>query len=277
MSMPYAMGWQKDLPDIRDFDAGHDEVTKVLAKSGALKAGAELRREQDLRRFCSPIENQGNLGSCTAHAGVGLMEYYENRAHGRFIDASRLFLYKVTRTLLGWTGDTGAWLRTTMKAMVLFGVPPERYYPYLIPRFDDDPGAFCYALAQNFQSMIYYRHDVLGRTGDQVLDQVKRFLSFGYPSMFGFTVYNFGNAEGEFVFPQPGDSVLGGHAVVAVGYNDNRNIAGRKGALLIRNSWGTGWGDEGYGWLPYDYVKSGLASDFWSLIKQEYIDTGKFE
>lgn len=95
--------------------------------------------------------------------------------------------------------------------------------------------------------------------------------------MFGFTVYNFGNASGEFAFPSPGDAVQGGHAVVAIGYDNNRRIGDKKGALKIRNSWGTDWGEEGYGWLPYAYITEGLAVDFWSLFKQEYVDTGNFE
>ncbi len=94
--------------------------------------------------------------------------------------------------------------------------------------------------------------------------------------MFGFTVYNFGNSKGEFEFPQAGQAVLGGHAVVAVGYDDARKIGKHKGALKIRNSWGKQWGEEGYGWLPYRYVEAGLAVDFWGLFKQKCVDTGKF-
>jgi len=95
--------------------------------------------------------------------------------------------------------------------------------------------------------------------------------------MFGFTVYNFGNEKGEFEFPGPNDPVQGGHAVVTVGYDDNRKIGKYKGALKIRNSWGTAWGEEGYGWLPYAYVEAGLADDFWSLSKAEYVQTGQFD
>ena len=104
--------------------------------------------------------------------------------------------------------------------------------------------------------------------------------------MFGFTVYssiNHVGSTGKIPYPCPGEKSLGGHAIVVVGYDDKMKIenasCGKKttGALLIRNSWGTGWGDEGYGWLPYEYVLKGLAIDFWVLLKQEWIDTGQFK
>ncbi|HQW50944.1 MAG TPA: hypothetical protein PL082_02705, partial [Tepidiformaceae bacterium] len=133
------MGWLPDLPDFRDYTTETKEVSTRLAAldqppvtdmlkrvvgGGAAKAKA-APASVDLRPFCSPIDDQANLGSCTAHAGVGILEYFERRAFGREIDGSRLFLYKVTRNLLQLTGDTGAWLRSTMGAMTLFGVPPE--------------------------------------------------------------------------------------------------------------------------------------------------------
>ncbi|CCI27855.1 Similar to tr/Q3VKM6/Q3VKM6_9CHLB Peptidase C1A (fragment) [Microcystis aeruginosa PCC 9808] len=135
-----AMGWLPDYPDIRDVTfqservpsklqaLGQPSVKQMLAKVGATtSAPAALPASVDLRPWCSPIEDQKNIGSCTAHAGVGLVEYFERRAFGKHLDASRLFLYKVTRNLLHWTGDTGAFLRSTMYALTLFGVPPEEY------------------------------------------------------------------------------------------------------------------------------------------------------
>ena len=274
----YGMGWQRDLPDIRDFTPETDQIAKFFHKSKAMKPPkAGIKKKVDLSSWCSPIENQGNIGSCTAHAGVGLLEYYERRAFGHHLDASRLFLYKVTRKLLHWSGDTGAWLRTTMKAMVLFGIPPEEYYPYDISKFDEEPNAFCYSYAQNYQSIKYYRLDKATVSSTHLLNRLKSFLAAGYPAMFGFTVYNFGNDKGEIEFPGPHDTVLGGHAVVAVGYDDNRKIGKDKGAVKIRNSWGTDWGQQGYGWLPYSYIEEGLAEDFWSLQKSEYVDSGRFD
>ncbi len=276
-----SMGWERDLPDIRDLSAEAPEVEKVRAKSGRLKALKKgLPSSVDLKKWCSPIEDQGQLGSCTANAGVGLMEYFERRAFGKHLDASRLFLYKVTRNLLNWKGDQGAYLRSTMKSMVLFGMPPEKYWPYKIAKFDDEPTTFCYAFAQNYKSIQYYRLDPAGTPPGKVLSNVRESLAAGLPSMFGFSVYSSmpGAGEGaDIPFPQPGDRQEGGHAVVAVGYDDSRKIGKYKGALLIRNSWGTGWGEAGYGWLPYAYVEHELADDFWTLVKAEYVDTDLFK
>jgi len=295
-----AMGWLPDYPDIRDVTfqservpsklqaLGQPSVKQMLAKVGATtSAPAALPTSVDLRPWCSPMEDQQTIGSCTAHAGVGLVEYFERRAFGKHLDASRLFLYKVTRNLLKWTGDTGAFLRSTMYALTLFGVPPEEYYPYNIADFDKEPSAFCYAFGQSYQAISYYRLDPPGTTRSNLLTQIKTYLANGLPSMFGFTVYSSisqaNTNGGKIPYPTPGERVLGGHAIDAVGYDDNLKIKNTNpggiettGALLIRNSWGTGWGSAGYGWLPYKYVLDGLATDWWSLIKSEWIDTGQF-
>jgi C1A family cysteine protease len=295
-----AMGWLPDYPDIRDVTfqservpsklqaLGQPSVKQMLAKVGATtSAPAALPASVDLRPWCSPMEDQQTIGSCTAHAGVGLVEYFERRAFGKHLDASRLFLYKVTRNLLKWTGDTGAFLRSTMYALTLFGVPPEEYYPYNIADFDKEPSAFCYAFGQSYQAISYYRLDPPGTTRSNLLTQIKTYLANGLPSMFGFTVYSSisqaNTNGGKIPYPTPGERVLGGHAIDAVGYDDNLKIKNTNpggiettGALLIRNSWGTGWGSAGYGWLPYKYVLDGLATDWWSLIKSEWIDTGQF-
>src|SRR4030042_3103955 len=148
------MGWIPDYPDFRDYTERTDEVKSVLGPTGVLKAKSPPV-SIDLREWCSPIEDQGTLGSCTAHAGVGVIEYYDRKSFRRHLDASRLFLYKVTRNLMKMKGDTGAYLRNTMGAMVLFGVPPEEYWPYKIADFDKEPSAFCYAFAQSYQAIKY--------------------------------------------------------------------------------------------------------------------------
>jgi len=275
------MGWRRDLPDFRDFTPLTPHVKEVSARSRSLKAATKQRPPKvDLRAWCSPVEDQGDLGSCTANAAVGLLEYFERRAFGKHLDASRLFVYKVSRDLLGWKGDQGAYLRTAMKSLVLFGVSPEQYWPYRVAHFDDEPPAFCYAFAQSYKAMQYYRHDPPGVKPGQLVDSVRTHLAGGLPCMFGFSVYSsmpaVADGTGDIPFPQPGEALEGGHAVVAVGYDDGRKIASNKGALLIRNSWGTEWGENGYGWLPYEYIEQGLAADFWSLIRADFVDTDLF-
>ncbi len=293
----HGMGWLPDHPDLRDYTIGTAEVRKIFAGReaaarvpGSRKPAAAPPGAIDLRDWCPPVEDQGRLGSCTANAGVGVIEYYERRAFGRHLEASRLFLYKVTRNLMKLKGDTGATLRSTMGAMVLFGVPPEEHWPYSDAgeAFDREPPAFCYAFAQNCQAVKYYRHDPPGSPAQEVVARVKSGLVAGHPAMFGFSVYDSiaqADATGRIPFPGPRERIEGGHAVVAVGYDDRMRIenagSGAKelpteGAFLIRNSWGAAWGERGYGWLPYAYVLRGLAEDFWSVLKKEWIDTGEF-
>ena len=151
---PVGMGWLRDLPDFRDYT---DENKKVLPNLKAIGIAQPediaVPAKVDLRAYCSPVEDQGAIGSCTANAVVGLVEYFERRAYGKYIDASRLFLYKATRDLLHWTGDTGAYLRSTIGALALFGVPPEEYWPYKVTTFDVEPSAFCYAFAQDYRAI----------------------------------------------------------------------------------------------------------------------------
>lgn len=289
------MGWVPDLPDCRDYWPEHKEILPMIKQLKLKDTDAvTVPATEDLRQWCSSIENQGSLGSCTAQAGVGLIEYFERKAFGNHIDASRLFLYKVTRNLLGWDWDYGAYMRTTMGAMALFGVPPEKYWPYTDNKnpgpagnrtFNDEPSAFHYSFAESFKAIRYFRLDPNGTSPAILLKRIKAYLAAKLPSFFGFTVYssiNQASSTGKIPYPCNGEKVLGGHGVVTVGYDDNMKIKNTicgtqtKGALLIRNSWGTAWGDAGYGWLPYDYVLKGLARDSWTLLKMTYIPTNEF-
>ena len=285
-------GWLPPFPDLRDRTETEPEIATMAKKLGISQSGKGLKAlptERDLRTWCSKIENQKNLGSCTAHAAVGIIEYFQRRAFGKHIEGSRLFVYKATRNLMQVTGDTGAWLRNTMGALALCGVPNEKYWLYTDrrPDFDAEPPSFVYAVADNYEALRYFCHDPMGAniSGDMVLARVKIFLAAGIPSMFGFygfPSFSSSDVKGGIPYPCPGERAQWGHAIVAVGYNDSKKIKNTQcnrtttGALLIRNSWGVGWGDKGYGWLPYDYVKSKLALDFWSLLRMEWVDTKQF-
>ncbi len=291
------MGWIPDRPSIRDYTIEHevfqksesDKMRKLVSSILKKRETVNLPSSVDLREWCSPIKDQGNLGSCTANAASGIVEYFEKRAFGSYLDASRLFIYKVTRTLGHWVGDSGAEIRTTLGALVLFGVPPEEYWPYTDakPDFDNEPTQFCFSFAENYKTISYFRHDPANTSKDDILTSVKTNLAAGIPAEFGFTVYDSitqANESGKIPFPCGGENVLGGHAIVAVGYDDNMDIqntnpCGEKtsGALLIRNSWGESWGDKGYGWLPYKYISEELAMDFWSMLNEDWVETGQFK
>lgn len=294
----YATGWLAPVVDPRDYTDRHEKVEPLIEKLhlGKLTKGTRgvvAPPATDLRQYCSPVENQGRIGSCTAHAAVGVVEYYQRRVHGKHTEGSRLFVYKVTRNLLGVTGDTGAWLRNTMGALVLCGVVPEQYWPYSdeAQEFDKEPPQFCYAVADNYQAVRFFSHDPLAkpRPKAEVLSSVKKYLVAGLPAMFGFFGFDSAfSSDDPAAFPVPtpeeiqSGAIRWGHAVVAVGYDDKKKVTNTQsnrastGAFLIRNSWGGEWGMGGYGWLPYEYVTLGLAIDFWSLIAQGWVDTGKF-
>lgn len=284
-------GWLPPLPDLRDYTEKKPEIAH-MAKKLKLPKGKELKalpEKVDLRKWCSPVENQKNLGACTAHAAAGIIEYFEKKANNKYIDASRLFIYKTTRNLMQVTGDTGAWLRNTMGAMVLCGVPDEKYWPYTDanPDFDKEPGSFVYAIADNYEALKYFCHDPQGENvaGGDVLLSVKKYLAAGIPSMFGFwgfSSFDSCDVVGGIPFPCPGEQAQWGHAIVAIGYDDSKKLKNTRcnktttGAFLIRNSWGTTWGEQGYGWVPYEYVNNKLATDFWSLLSMAWVDTGQF-
>jgi C1A family cysteine protease len=291
--MVVGTGWLQELPDFRDYTPASGNIPE-MAQRLHMTAAPQAPSKVDLRPWCSPIENQLDLGSCTAHAGVGIVEYFQRRAFNQHIEGSRLFVYKTTRNLLGWVGDTGAYCRATMAALAMCGVPPEKYWPYHTRKdpgpagdrtFDDEPSSFLYALGDNFEALRYFRHDPVGANRKDVLNSVKIWLAAGVPSMFGFygfSSFDHTNVPGGIPYPCSGEYAQWGHAIVAVGYDDAFEITNTRcnkvtrGALLIRNSWGTGWGDKGYGWLPYDYVLQGLANDFWSLLSMKWVDTHQF-
>jgi C1A family cysteine protease len=295
------MGWLCDYPDIRDYTIFHDEVSQkskeagvmepivsLIEKTGIFSVHSDLPFSMDLREYCSPVEDQGMIGSCTANACVGMLEYFENKAFGKHIDASRLFLYKTTRNILQRRGDFGAYIRTTMMAMVLFGVVPEKYWPYVEEDFDMEPDSFCYSFARNYQTLQYFRLDCPPNSDPSgLLLKIKKNLAASLPLVFGFSVYSsYLQADqngGKIPYPSKNEKMEGGHAVMAVGYDDGviirNSINGEQttGALLIRNSWGKQWGEGGYGWLPYAFITSGLAIDWWCLLESRWIDTGNFK
>ena len=258
------MGYHSDLPDFRDY--GWDRLDKFLksakeAKSQRLKDMAGRAEVTDLPEAwnlgddpahpLSPIENQGHTNTCTAQAAAGLIEYLYRWATGDYNDFSRMFIYFNSRRLLGWSGDIGCYIRTTFKAMRLFGAPPEPEWPFDISLLDTEPLPYHYAYASNFKTLKYarldsYQDDPNSQTTGDLYDRVKRNIYAGFPVEFGFPVYSCIQSLSGYTIPIPSrkDRLLGGHAVLAVGYDDTieapmptegLKMEPNRGALIIRN------------------------------------------
>lgn len=299
MKSDLKLGWLKDPADFRDFtpnsdvdavdqETGVKTSIKKMLKDLKIEESEENMRppvKHDLMRIFRtiPVEDQEGLNSCTANAGVSLLEYFVKKVYGVSVDASRLFLYKTTRNLLQFKEDQGAFIRSTIGAMRLFGVLPEKYWEYDEDKVNDEPPAFCYSFAQNYKALKYFRLDGVSVSEEALLTRIKYYIYKGFPLMFGFTVYQSirdAKVTGEIPFPHERETLRGGHAVVAVGYDDDKEIADKNGgtkvgAIKIRNSWGD-WGEDGYGWIPYDYVLKGMATDWWTLIKNDWVLTKRF-
>lgn len=278
----YGLGWIPDAKDPRDYTLRSPRVSQLPR--------VEIAPAVDLRRYDSEIADQGRLGSCTSNAGCGLLQFLQKATSGSYVPLSRLYMYKATRYLMGVaTGDTGASLRNTMQAIVMCGAPPEMYWNYDTSKYDEDPtwlnrpssSWFLSSLAEDYEGTRYIRLDPDGASKEKVLADIKLCVNSKMPVIFGTLVWQgieYVNSQGDIPMPSQGEQPVGGHALMIVGYDDQRGCLGTssKGAFLIRNSWGTNWGDRGYGYLPYEYLMKGYAQDFWILQSAKFVNTGDF-
>ena len=212
----------------------------------------------DLRPYCSAIEDQGNLGSCTGNAIAGAIELLDKRA-GKNLDVSRLYIYYYERLLEGTVNyDNGAYIRDGMRAVYNYGAPLESLWPYNISKFRNAPSQ--QAIADGVRRKVTSYQSVADHQG--CLDS----LAAGYPVVIGFSVYSsFESAivARTGVMPYPNISrerLLGGHAVLLVGYDKTRQV------YIVRNSWGSNWGDRGYFYMPFQVIQNtSMSSDFWII------------
>jgi C1A family cysteine protease len=293
-------GWKPEPPDHRDFTSRHPPLEGLMKKLALAKMLRKRRlpARVDLRKWAGPVQFQGGFNTCQVHVVAGLVAYFENRAHGREIAASRLFLYKVAKNFLQTADESGVYIRQVMGVLKLIGVPLEKYWPYpdpgtmtqprtTDPLLEAEPSAFCYALAADYRAMAYYRLDEPGQDPTELLRLAKAHLAAHVPFGFGFPLYQSvmtAQTTGLIPYPATPQESLANHAVIAIGYDDTFEIgsgidgaAKTRGAILVKNSWSDGWGQGGYGWLPYDFVLQGHTRDFWTLLRNQWVDTGAFD
>lgn len=244
----HGYGWTPDIPDHRD-----------LLYTALPQLLAALPAKVDLRPQCPAVYDQGQLGSCTANAIGAAHEFDQMKQQEQAFMPSRLFIYYNERVMEGTVNsDAGAQIRDGIKSIGRQGVCPETDWPYDITKFAAKPSASAFTDAAKNKAIQYER---ITRT----LPQMKGCSAAGYPWVFGFTVYE--SFEGQTVaqtgivpMPSPTEQVLGGHAVLCVGYDDSQQ------RFIVRNSWGTGWGIQGYFLMPYAYLLDpNLSDDFWTV------------
>lgn len=239
-------GWLPDIPDGRDY------------LYSAIKPVIRLPKKVDLRDGCSRVEYQGGLGSCTAQALAGNIEFLDNKIDSKYTDVSRLFIYYNERSLADTVDyDSGASLRDGIKTLKNDGACHERTWPYVISKFDVKPTVKCYDEAKDHLIESYHRLSTIS--------ELLACLAEGYPFVFGFAVYESFESPavkrtGIADMPKKGERMIGGHAVMGVGYDQSDK------RFLVRNSWGKGWGMDGYFTMPFEYLET-LAEDFWTIRK----------
>ena len=281
--VPPGLGWHRDLPDHRDYGAGHEEVAHLLARlrgeKGTRGPGSKHGRRASSvcwEEFYSPAESQQGLNASSAYSVSALITYYEHRTFGRQFDGSPLFLYKMSRLLMQWSGDSGATLRDTIKALVRFGVPPRKFWTDLPGQFDDEPSAFLFSYAKTFEYLRYVRLDPPEQEPEDTLATVRSFVGAGFPVVFGVTVFDSIGDEAEIPFPSLADTALGGQALVAVGYDDNLGTCSGRGAFRVAPRGDpTGASGATAGCLIHT-SGAGLAADFWTLLRPDWIEAGEF-
>jgi C1A family cysteine protease len=237
--------WVRDKPDTRDY----------IYQSTAVGTPSTV----DLRAFSTPVEDQGNLGSCTGNAIAEAIEMLD-RKNGKNLELSRLFIYYYERLLEGTVNyDSGAYIRDGIKACYKYGAPLESLWPYNVSKFRTPPSSAAVQDAARRKITLYERA--------MDFNACINALANGYPVVIGFTVYssftsgNWWYTTANMPYPNTrSESVLGGHAVLLVGYDNSTQ------RFIVKNSWGTNWGDNGYFFMPYQVIQNtNMSSDFWVI------------
>lgn len=266
------LGWQPDMPDWRDFTANSPHVAELLSELLPLAARA---KNVDLREYCSEVTSESEIPSST-RVCVDLIEYCERRVFGQPLELSDFFVHQTAKRFAQTKGGNPLSLRLIWKSIVRFGAPTANVWPHPDQALDVDPDAFAFSMARNYSQLIYVRLDPPGQSTSTTLEVLRSFLAAGFPFVFGFPHFTSISADGEIGFPTTYDMALGGHAVMATGYDDSYRLRSDRGCFEVRGHWDKAWGNNGYGWLPYSYVRKQLATDFWTVLHPQWLQSGEF-
>lgn len=279
--LPHRLGWIPQVRDPRDYTVFQGELSYLLRTN---LPGEVPTKNIDMMKKFLKVENQGDFGSCTAHAGTGIAEYYGKNVLGKPKQLSRFFLYWFSRYLMNGeytpTGDDGCDIRSVMKAMQKFGMPPETNWRYTKNNLNRKPTQKVMDLADDYTVAKYFLLDSFPFNASNLFAQAKVFINRGIPIMFGSTVYESifdVGSDGLEPFPTSNDQPAGGHARIICGFDDNIEIPDTddkkmyQGAFLVRNSWSSNWGWKGYSYVPYEIWRNYLASDHMGIINENWL------
>ncbi|MBV9963025.1 MAG: C1 family peptidase [Parafilimonas sp.] len=246
--MKHKFNWRPSRGDFRD----HKFIPALKVQSLPVKV--------DMRHVYKHIFDQGDLGSCTANAAAAAVGFERSKQNLDSYRASRLFIYYNERVIENTVNyDSGAQIRDSINVLYKQGACREHMWEYDISQYKAKPDQRCYTTAAEFKIKEYLKID------NSSIDNLKNCLADGFAFIFGFTVFESFESNdvaetGMVPMPQPNEKVLGGHAVMCIGYDDEKQV------FICRNSWGNTWGDKGNFYMPYDYLTNpDLASDFWTI------------
>jgi C1A family cysteine protease len=249
-------GWKPDLPSLKDW--------KFSLHSNAAMHGPLTRPTESTDRRAraqnQPVMDQGNLGSCvgcSATAAVGFLRRTDRDSYSTIYSALQAYYDARIRDGMQWKDiDAGAYIRDAMDALRTVGVAPNSNWPYRISKFAVTPTAAVYKAAQSWKLGAHYRCETL--------DDILNAIAAGYAVVGGISCYSsmFTVAvedSGKIPMPKSTDRLEGGHALYFDRYTESERL------IRFQNSWGKGWGDDGYGYLPFAYIRGDLADDFWAM------------
>ena len=239
--MRFKLGCVKDKKDSRDY--------LMRAYLPVIKLPSKI----DYTKKMSPVRDQGDEGTCVGFTtAVGMKEYQEKIDYGKLVELSPRFLYAECKKIDGMPDTEGTSIRVAVKVLQKIGVCREKYWKYK-PHQKDKPEKDAKKDAEKFKIKTYAR--ILD------LQELQNTLATKGPCVIGVYVFSsmMETKDGKIKMPKNGERTYGGHAICPVGYDD------KTGFIKFKNSWGANWGDNGYGYLPYEYIEKYMM-DAWSSV-----------